>query len=75
MNLKNFLECVLCDQKITIKNVNTERNIVENTRNDEIKYSSIVDFLNSPVLTIEATIVDNVPILYVEVDYDILESI
>ena len=80
MNLKQLLETILLSQYVTIKNVATDRLIVHNLKYEEIPYTTLAEFLDCPVVTIESQIVDtkflrNIPLLYIEVDYDILESI
>ena len=80
MTLKQLLETVLLSQYVTIKNVATDRLIVHNLKYEEIPYTTIAEFLECLVMTVESQIVDtkflkNIPLLYIEVDYDILESI
>ena len=80
MTLKQLLETVLLSQYVTIKNVATDRLIVHNLKYGEIPYTTIAEFLECPVMTVESQIVDtkflkNIPLLYIEVDYYILESI
>ena len=80
MTLKQLLETALLSQYVTIKNVATDTLIAHTLKYGEIPQTNIVEFLDCHVMTVQSQIVDthflrNIPLLYIEVDYDILESI
>lgn len=75
MTLKQLLETVFLSQYVTIKNVATDRLIVHNIKYGEIPYTTIAEFLECPVMTVESQIVEtkflsDIPLLYIEVDYE-----
>lgn len=80
MTLKQLLETVLLSQYISIKNINNDGLIVDRLKYEEIPYTTLEEFLDCHIITIESQTIETnslkgIPLLYIEVDYDILEGI
>lgn len=73
MTLKDLLETVLLSQKVTLVRLidcgNCEDQVLLNeVEHSKIPYSTVVEFLDRPILTVEAQLDScNQPILYIEI--------
>lgn len=67
MTLKTLLETILMNQYLSIYSCSFDKFIVDRKRHDTIPYTTISEFLEKDVVTVQAIDGDEEPYLYIEV--------